>query len=228
MNAAAAAAMLAVLSHRTIAPAAFIPAASPAPIVVPVTVVVEEGSAWAAPGKLEAVLGKASAIFGRCGVSLGAADVSVVRWSPEALKLLNTSDPYKAPPEAAALDASVPAGTPKALLFRASSIPSTAKAYNVKFVETFSRQFPETARMLNTFWITEDQESRRKPDIGPSYSVFAHELVHLLGNVGHVPDHPNLMTDDDGPGAKSGDLSPEQCAAVRKLYGLPVSAPRTP
>lgn len=221
MNALLAAAALAVTSHRTVAPAAFVPAATPAPIVVPLTLVVEEGSGWDAAGKPEAVLGKASAIFERCGVSLGTTEVYTARWSAEALATLNDENPYKGPAQMRVLDASIPAGRPIAFLFGDGSIASTAKAYNLQSVEVFRRQYPDAAKMLNTFWITFGQETRRKPDLGPTYSVFAHELTHLLGNLPHTPAHPNLMTDDEGAGAKSGDLDPGQCAEVRKRYGLP-------
>ena len=216
------AAFLTVVSVRTIPPAAFSPASAPAAQVVPLSLVVEDGSAWNEPGRLEGVLGKGSAIFGRCGVSLGETQVVTARWSPAALKLLNDENPYKAPPQSAVLaDPAIPARRPVAFLFGPSSVASTAKAYNLKTVKDFETRWPEAARMLNTFWITFDQETRRKPDLGPGYSVFAHELTHLLGNLPHTPEYPNLMTDAEGPNAKSGDLTVEQCAEVRKLYGLP-------
>lgn len=60
----------------------------------------------------------------------------------------------------------------------------------------------------------------RPPDVSESYSVFAHELTHLFGNLPHTPASPNLMTDASTPGAKSGDLLEEQCVEVRRLHGL--------
>ena len=54
----------------------------------------------------------------------------------------------------------------------------------------------------------------------PGFCVFAHELAHLLGNLPHVDYAPNLMTNADGAGAKSGDLTEEQCTEILKLYGL--------
>ena len=211
--------LLEVLGRRVIAPASFIPVSNAA-IVVPLALVVEARSAWDAPGVLEAVLGKASLIFGRCGVALGATEVTLARWSPEGLRRLNIENPYKGPAQMAVMgDPLLPARRPVAFLF-ANSIPSTASAYNVKSIEALSRQHPEVKSLLNTFWITIDRQTKRPADIAESYSVFAHELTHLLGNLPHTPASPNLMTDEDTPGAKSGDLLEEQCVEIRRLYGL--------
>lgn len=210
---------LAVLATRLVAPSAFTPVTPAAPIVVPVAVVVEAGSPWDAPGKVESTLGKASAIFARCGLTLGDATVQSVRWSPEALALLNKEDPYKAPAQALVLDASTPASRPAIFLFGPGTVPATAKAFNLSSMGAFSR-FPESKRMLNTTWITWEHEVRKAPDVAASYSTLAHELTHLFGDLGHTLDAPNLMSDADTPGAKSGDLSVEQCAAVRKRVGL--------
>ena len=114
----------------------------------------------------------------------------------------------------------LPAGRPVGFLF-AKSVPSTASAYNGDSVGRLSGTHPGAKRLLNTFWITIDQQVRaRPPDISESYSVFAHELTHLFGNLPHTPASPNLMTDADTPGAKSGDLLEEQCVEVRRLHGL--------
>lgn len=212
--------LLAVLSRRTIEPASFIPVSNAAK-AVPLALVVEQGSGWDAPGVLERVLGKASAIFGRCGVALGAAEVLTVRWTPEGLRRLNVADPYAGPAQTAVMgEPLLPGLRPVGFLF-ARSVPSTASAYNVRSVDVLSRAHPSAARLLNTFWITIDQQTRARPaDIAESYSVFAHELTHLFGNLPHTPASPNLMTDASTPGAKSGDLLEEQCVEVRRLHGL--------
>jgi len=212
--------LLEVLSRRVIAPAAFIPVSN-APVAVPIALVVEAGSGWDAPGVLEGVLGKASAIFGKCGVSLGATEVSLVRWSPEGLRRLNVEDPYKGPAQTTVMgEPSLPALRPAGFLFGAKSVPSTASAYNLTSVTRMSGSYPGVRSLLNTAWITYDQQTRRPPDFAESYSMFAHELTHLFGNLPHTPASPNLMTDAATPKAKSGDLLDEQCVEIRKLYGL--------
>lgn len=212
--------LLEILSRRIIPPSAFIPVSN-APRSAPLSLVVEAGSGWEGPGVLESVLGKASAIFGRCGLALGPAEVLIVKWSPEGLRLLNVQNPYAGPAQMAVVDEPLlPARRPTGFLF-AKSVPSTASAYNADSVARLSGAHPGVKRLLNTFWITIDQQVRaRPPDIGESYSVFAHELTHLFGNLPHTPAKPNLMTDAATRGAKSGDLLEEQCVEIRKLHGL--------
>lgn len=208
-----------IVSRKVIYPASYIPATPAAKLVAPLALVVEAGSGWEKPGVLEKELGKASAIFARCGVTLGETEVVSARWSKEGLRRLNVADPYAVPAEATVMgEPLIPSRRPVGFFFAKGSIPSTAKAYNATSVNVFKARFPEAASMLDTFWITYDEGFRPpKPDTAPSYSMIAHELTHILGDVGHTREHPNLMTDDESAGAKSGDLDDAQCAAIRQL-----------
>jgi hypothetical protein len=208
-----------IVSRKVLYPASFLPVTPAAPLTAPLALVVEAGSGWEAPGVLEGVLGKASAIFSRCGVTLGETEVLSARWSKEGLRRLNAVDPYAGPAEIAVMDEPLlPSRRPVGFFFATGSIPSTAKAYNATSVNAFKAQFPKAPLILDTFWITYDEGFRKpRPDTAESYSMAAHELTHILGDVGHTREHPNLMTDDDGPGSKSGDLTDAQCAAIRKL-----------
>lgn len=211
--------LLEVQSRRVILPASFVPVTGAA-ITVPLALVVEAGSAWDAPGILERMLGKASAIFGRCGVALGEAEVLVVSWTPEGLRRLNATNPYAGPAQMAVMDdRTLPTRRPTGFLF-GRSVPSTASAYNVSAVDALAGAHPAAAKLLNTFWITIDQEQRRDADLAPSYSMAAHELAHLFGDLPHTPANPNLMTDADYRGAKTGDLIEKQCVEIRRLRGL--------
>lgn len=216
---AALAVLLTVTSSRAIAPSAFVPAGATAPVSAPLALVVEEGSLWNEPGVLEGVLGKASAIFGQCGVSLGETQVVVVKWSPEGLALLNDENPYHGPAQMNVMGAGgLPSRRPIGFLFGPKSVPSTAEAYNRTSVEFFQARYPAAAGLLDTFWITSDQQTRpRRKDEAATFSIFAHELTHILGDLKHTDAAPNLMTNSETPGAKSGDLLPEQCDAVRRL-----------
>lgn len=217
-----------VLARRSVPPEAFVPPARPAAAVVPLSVVAEAGSAWTDPGRLEAVLGKASAAFAPCGLSLGRAEVLQVAWTPAALAELASQNPYFGPAQLHVIDEpQLPALRPAAFLF-GPSIPATASAYNLKSVGVFAQTGkPEVRKLLNTVWVTSNWHSGKAwdpdypgGDIGAGFSVLAHELAHLFGNLPHIPEAPNLMTDADGPGAKSADLNAQQCAEIRKLYGL--------
>jgi hypothetical protein len=207
-----------ITSRRVILPASFIPVTPDAPIVAPVALVVEEGSQWDRPGVLEGVIGKASGIFARCGVTLGAAEVVTVKWSAEGLKRLNSDDPYQGPAQMGVMDEPlIPKRRPVGFLFE-RSVPAVAEAYNADSVERFTPRFPAAAKLLDTFWITVDELTRKpRQDEGPTYSTFAHELTHILGDLPHTDAAPNLMTNAETPQAKSGDLTPEQCAEIRKL-----------
>lgn len=214
--------LFSITSRRAIDPASFIPvtpAGATGATVVPLALIVEDGSGWETPGVLEAVLGKASAILSRCRLTLGGAAVLTVRWSPDALSLLNHEDPYHGPAQMSVMpEPAIPATRPVGFLF-GRSVPSTAKAYNKSSTDVFAKTFPEATRLLDTFWITRDQETRpRRADELPSFSVTAHELVHLLGDLPHTPARPNLMTESELPGSKTGDLDDEQCAAIQRLH----------
>lgn len=186
---------------------------------MPLVLVVESGSPWTDASALDRELGKVSGILARCGRPLGETTVLTVRWSEEALAKLRDEDPYKAPAQLAAFDApELPAGRPVGFLFSAGATPSTAKAFNRTSSRALAARHPEAARLEGSFFITADQGFRRAPDIAPSYSTMAHELVHILGDLGHVSGPYNLMSNAEVAGAKTGDLDDAQCAAVRS-YG---------
>ncbi len=206
----------AVLQHRVIPPSRFSPATPDGAAVVPISLVVQAGSSWATPGVLEETLGKASAIFAACGVTLGEADVSLVRWTPRALGRLSNPDPYRGPPESDAVSRSGARSRPLGFLFGPGAVPAVAKAFNQDSVDGLARMgHPDAAVLWGTFWITTDWRRLPAPEVAPSYSIAAHELAHLLGNLGHVPEAPNLMSESEAPGAQNGDLTPAQCAAIR-------------
>lgn len=218
-----------ILDSRVILPAEFVPQVPAEKLSVPLALVVEAGSEWAAPGVLEGMLGKASAIFAPCGLTLGAAEVLAVRWTPQALQELNDANPYFGPSQLHVIDEPLlPQRRPAGFLFT-NSIPATASAYSLKSVNQFIHTGqPKVAKMLNTTWLTSNWHSAHAcgdldcpgGDIAPGFSVFAHELAHLFGNLDHVDDVPNLMTNASTKGAKSGDLTKAQCSEIVKLYGF--------
>lgn len=187
--------------------------------LVPMALIVEADSRWTRSGALEAALSRASRIFGRCGVGLGEIDVLTVRWGDEAIRDLRGEDH---PTERTVMtEPLLPARRPIGFFFQdeESIVPS---AFNVKSVETLTRMGKtDMPLLLNTFWLTYEQYRERQPDQDASFNLAAHEIAHLLGNLEHVDEEPNLMS----RGRKSGDLAEWQCVEVRKLYGQALEMP---
>lgn len=71
--------------------------------------------------------------------------------------------------------------------------------------------------VMNTIWMTRDIISKEYlAAVDESYSVLAHELGHVIGNMEHFLDHwePNLMHFMFS--RLNGDLKPAQCEKFRK------------
>jgi len=92
----------------------------------------------------------------------------------------------------------------------------------------FKDTFPLTVR--DTIWIssfiesdqypifhTVDQEGRNiLATRDPSYDVFAHELAHLLGNMGHEMNIKEKNLLNGSPSEVNGNLIPRQCELFKK------------
>lgn len=188
------------------------------------TLLVDQRGPWAGAlgrAKLREGLLESAAIFARCGVNLRRAHV-VETWLDDALRDSfdpGAINPYLPPPEVAvATRVAVPA-RPLVLALEKGS----TRAFHKPAVERFVRQHPENRHLLDvatlSWSIARDYDERFF--VQPSYSLLAHELAHLLGDFGHVVSPvPNLMNSYEGSSpreaglAKSGDLLPEQCAAI--------------
>lgn len=182
--------------------------------------IVAQGSRWDNRALLEQTIRKASGILSKCGVVLGEADVKTVVFTPKILHDIVTPPSNYMAAESPLMKGDLTDVRPLGFLY-GSNVPDKGKAYNLKTIQDYERLvnsgFQSFKPVLNTFHITDvyvdNAKVPGKPR--PSYQTFAHELVHLLGNLPHTPEHPNLMTAFEGAaGAKSGDLSEEQCQAI--------------
>ena len=184
---------------------------------LPLDLLVEEGSLWSLSA-LRLQLSKSSTILRQCGVVIGEVSVQTVRYAPETLRALNVEDPYKGPAELYLMRGiPTPVARPMGFLF-AKSIPSTASAYNAESVRRLTFGTIDASPLLNTFHITEQSISNRVvPGAAASYNTFAHELVHLAGNLGHIDLYGNLMSSRDGRNSKTGQLTVEQCNAIKRF-----------
>lgn len=183
---------------------------------LPLALIANENSIWADPVKTQVGIAKLQRIFKVCDISFSEVELWVVRFSDEVLEPIRRPNPYKGPGElVAAKIENLPSIRPLGFLF-ANDIPSTAKAYNAESVRRLRTATIDPSALLNTFFMTHDWfDNRRVPGGSESYDTMAHELAHLLGNMGHVDVVPNLMTTYEAPNSKSGDLTPEQCELMR-------------
>lgn len=183
---------------------------------LPLALIASENSIWADPKKTQEGIAKLQRIFMTCDISFSEVELWVVRFSDEVLGPIRRPNPYKGPGELAVAQLeNLPVTRPLGVLF-GTEIPSTAKAYNAESVRRLRTATIDPSALLNTFFMTHDWfDNRRVPGGSESYDTMAHELAHLLGNMGHIDVVPNLMTTHETPNSKSGDLTSEQCALMR-------------
>jgi hypothetical protein len=176
--------------------------------------IVDEESDWAHVALLQKTLEKSSRILARCQVGISHALVRKVRFSAEVLQALNTQDPYKGPSEVLLMGPDLEASRPVGFLMDLKR-PSTASAFNRTSIRLLSTTLPQVNVLAESFHMTSDyRTNQRFPGALVGYDTFTHELVHLLGDLGHVSVRRNLMSSLEGRGAKGPGLTPEQCAAI--------------
>lgn len=175
----------------------------------------EQYSRWSDSATMLTTLEKVQKIIAACDIGISEVEYLVVTFSDDVLEPIRKPNPYKGPGELAMAQMNnLPRIRPLGFLFK-DSVPSTAKAYTRTSIDRLSSGTIDPRALLNTFFITHDWvDNSRVPGGTPSFDTTAHELAHLLGNIGHIALAPNLMSSLDGVGTKSGDLSQEQCAAM--------------
>jgi hypothetical protein len=184
----------------------------------PLALVANKNSYWSDRDKTRVAVDKLQQIFMTCDVAFSEVDFWVVKFSDDVLEPIRKPNPYKGPGEIAVAKLSnLPSVRPLGLLF-ATDIPSTAKAYNAESVRRLRTATIDPSALLNTFFMTHDwYDNRRVPGGTDSYDTMAHELAHILGNMGHIDVFANLMSTYDGEGSKTGDLTPEQCELIQSF-----------
>jgi hypothetical protein len=191
------------------------------------------GSSEKAKFELLEELRKTTAIFEQCAVRVGAVYVADVDYS-DALRHNLTMDavsPYDPPAETQVLSALSSPVRPLTLLIG----DGYTHVYNLNAVQGLEGTQPAARSLLDvvaySWQIAGDYAAQHRAQ--PSFSLLAHELTHVLGNIEHVNiPQPNLMNIYDGASpeeagrAKSGDLLPEQCGAIHRFAQARVAAAR--
>lgn len=188
---------------------------------IPLSLVVEIGSVWDDTAVLQKHLEKTSRILAKCDVRIYPVELTRVRVTPAAEVLMRVSNPYAGAPELGFLnDPALPTQRPLGLLFGHRPYYQDAGAFSQTSVSGLSRLGIDHGPLEDLFFVTEKYE--RDPvtrGYTATFSTFAHELVHVIGDItGHNMLVGNLMTSSDARGAHSGDLTEEQCQAIRRYH----------
>jgi hypothetical protein len=136
---------------------------------------------------------------------------------------LQVSDPYAGPPELKIANEGVPTEVVTGFMLRTINNKSIAFAMNISSVIRSERfpTMPSFRPLLNTFWISDNHITNTStPNAEKSYSTLAHELLHIIGDLGHLENNmrPNLMGGNDNF-SKSYYINPEQCRSSN-LFNL--------
>ena len=127
-------------------------------------------------------------------------------------------DPYAGLAQIKVVEEGIPRDGYTGFLLQKIKPYGSAFAMNLRSVEHSERfpSMPSFRPLLNTFWISDNNIIHTStPNADDTYSTFAHEIAHLIGNLGHVEDNqiPNLMSSSDTVG-KSYYLNSDQCQAI--------------
>lgn len=183
-------------------------------------VLVDSDSKWNKDTVVHDQLAKTSKIFNSCGVS--AQKVLVVNITFTAAGLAVVSNERPNPSLGPAEIPIGKAGLPKTimtgfLLKNRTKERDVAYAFNRASVDRAPSFGQDWSSLLYSYWVSDQYiTSNNDPQYLESYSTIAHELTHILGNLGHTDQRPNLMSNSDKRASKSGDLNAEQCAEIKK------------
>lgn len=202
------------------------PQGNPAHRQLPLQLVVEAGSRWDNEQTLVAQLKKTATILDRCKIALGEVEVRTVVFDPEVMKRVLNEKPRRMTMNGEMLSAEhelsegeTSTTRPLMIMIKGGPAYRKAAAYNRAYVAGRLPYFPEIESMLNMSILTDHYvENKPVPAASPTYNTFAHELVHLLTNEGHVLVPRNLMSEMSGRNMQTGDLTQEQC---QRMEGFP-------
>ncbi|MCC2677805.1 MAG: hypothetical protein K0R29_381 [Pseudobdellovibrio sp.] len=206
--------------HFTITAARVWQDASAQPESFNTVVLVDNESKWKSTSVMDAQLLKSSRIFEPCGVVLKKALVLNVSFTASGLAILGNErpDPSVGPAEILIARSGLPANIMTGVLVKNRTRErDVAYAFNRSSVERASQSGKDWSSLLYSYWVSDKYISNPpQSDYVASYSTLAHELTHILGDLGHTDDYPNLMSNSDKAGSKSGALNREQCSEIKK------------
>lgn len=200
---------------------------SPLKRTIELYVAVQVGSPWLSGDQFSSLLSaempKALQVFSQCGFGFDQVHVLYLNYNAAGLKRLvgyESSDPYDPPFEFGLLQDLPQVVRPVVVLnkqgyaesFNAESVQRYAESFDAPISKIQDMSFvpSDTAVSYNKKMLTQD-----------SYSLFAHEMGHVLGNLQHVKfPTPNLMSAAAGSTPQqsgklmNSDLTADQCRAI--------------
>lgn len=179
-------------------------------------VVIDINSKWLA--KLNEEINKTQKTLALCDIQISSIELVKVSIPPKTINQLNIQNPYAGPPELKIALEGLPNNILTAFLIDKYTRNGTAFAINRNSVLNSERYptLPSWSPLENTTWITENFiPYSSAPGADKTYSTLAHEIVHIIGNLGHLENNqePNLMGGNDNV-AKSYALTQSQCDAI--------------
>lgn len=169
---------------------------------------------------LDSAIRKTQLSLNTCGISLKNIILDkIVFHEPEVSEIIKNESPYKPPMFIRILDLKQKPKLPTAYLIKSRRNWLVAKAYIESSVAILNQSSQFDWSPLENVIIMNDRPDKT-PYAQPSYSTLAHELVHVLGDVGHISSEtPNLMNNLDKPKTKNHSLNTQQCSAIKaRLY----------
>lgn len=177
----------------------------------PLSVVVVEGSGWSMEEAVERVKG-AARVLSQCKVAIGPARVKLVRTFAYLRKLSSPFD-WQTIRLAKALGAS-----DRPVVFFIDAVRGgVSSAFAARF--SVMQGLALDPALKDSIWMTrnvKDTEQTRSfaSYYFPQHDVLAHEIAHVLGDLGHIhPTERNLMHHSGG--YLDNTLTYEQCRAIR-------------
>lgn len=185
---------------------------------IEMTLIVDKDSKWAEPAILNREIRKTQRTLGVCGIGIKKIEFIHVTLPQKFKDQLLVNNPYLGMPEIPIGVEGLPERKLVGILFQKVKRWGSAFAINLSSVlrSEQTTQFPSYRPLLGTYWISEESSTHTNvPLADPTYSTMAHEIVHIMGDLGHIENNesPNLMGSSDYVG-KNYSLTAEQCESI--------------
>lgn len=183
------------------------------------SIVVEKGSEWENNSNIKSHLERTELSLNSCDISIGEVKTIIVQVDNQKFsKLIAAKEIYKNPvPEVTLFEKSNRFATPTMFLLKARQFyKGKAFAMTKGAIDRALRFKNDWRNLINTTFITDDKMSNRAhPNSTRTFSVVAHELGHIIGDLSHVYTNMNVMSGSDDRDSKSHHFNTDQCAAIR-------------